>query len=123
MGRNGLGGVCNEAEIRLSIFIQRRWYADNDRVHLGQARKVCGCGEAPGSRMLDLCWRNPIDVGPAGTQSCYLILIDVETRYSKLRLCVKQSKRQTHIPETNHSDSRLASIDSGFQRREQARAA
>jgi hypothetical protein len=43
------------------------------------------------------------------------MLVDVKTRYAKLRFGVEQSKRQAHVAETYHSYSRLAGFNSGFQ--------
>ena len=56
-----------------------------------------------------------MDVGSTAGESCDLILVDVKTRYSKLRFRVEQSKWQAHITETHHAYPRFTSFKPGFQ--------
>src|ERR1019366_4035561 len=115
MRRYGAGGIGNETEIRLSIFVQRRGHTDDDGIHVGQAGKLCGRTETLRARRLDLCRWNSTNVGSPRGESCDLMLVDVKTRYAKLRFGVEQSKRQTHITQAYHDYPRLASINSRFQ--------
>src|SRR5208337_5116970 len=78
------GGVGNKTEIRLPIFVQRCGHTDDDGVHFGQARKLCGRTESLRARCLDLCRWNSTDVGSTRAGSCDLMRVDVKTRYSKL---------------------------------------
>src|ERR1035441_2002641 len=97
MGRYSARGIGNETKIRLSILVQRRGHTDDDGIHFGHARKVCGRAEPLRSRRLDLSRWNSTDVGSTGAESCNLMLVDVKTRYSKFRFRVEQSKWQVPI--------------------------
>src|ERR1022692_128488 len=115
MGCYGLSGIGNETEIWLSIFVQRRGHTDDDGIHFGQARKLCGRTETLRARRLDLCRWNSTNVGSTRGESCDLTLVDVKTRHSKLRFGVEQSKGQAHVTEAYHAYPRLAGFNSSFK--------
>src|SRR6202158_130148 len=109
------GGVGNKTEIWLSIFVQRRGHTDDDGIHFSQAREFCGRTETLRACRLNLCRWNSTNVGSTRGESCDLTLVDVKTRYPKLRLGVEQSQRKAHVTETDHAYARLACFNSGFQ--------
>src|SRR5215469_17645575 len=107
-----LSRVGNKTEIWLPVFVERSRHADDDGIHVRQGRKVRCRRKTSRTSALDLGRWNSTDVRSTGGQGSDLTLVDVKTSHSKLRLGIKQSKRQSHITETYHADPRLARINS-----------
>src|SRR5271157_2254432 len=101
MGRNGLGGVSDVAEIGLVILTERSGHADDDRVHAGDLRVIRSGGETMRPRRLDLRRGDAKDIRPAGLKNIYLLLVNVETGHWKRLLTEEQRQRQADIA---HSD-------------------
>src|SRR5439155_18670550 len=92
MGRNGMAGVGNVAEVGLMVFVQGSWNADDDSVHLGELGVIGGGGKSLLSRCANFFGRDAENIRAAGVQRVNFMLIDIEARDSKLLLGVQQSE-------------------------------
>ena len=116
-GAIALGRIRDVAQVRLVILIQRRGHANDDGIHLRQARVVRGRFEPFGAGLLNLIRQDAHDVGSALHQRAHFALIDVEARDPKLLFGVQQRQRQTHIPQADNGNPRLPLLNLVFQLR------
>ena len=115
MGRHGMGGVGDVAEVGLVIFVERGGDADDDRIHGGDLRIVGRGFEAVRFGRRDLLGRDAENVGAAVVEGIDFSLIDIETGDGKFLLAVEQSQRQSDVAEADDSDPSLARINAAFQ--------
>ncbi len=115
IGRYGVGGVGDVAEIGLVIFVERRGDADDDRIHGGDLRIVGRGFEAVRFGRRDLRGRDAENVGAAVRKGIDFSLIDIETGDGKFLLAVEQGQRQSDVAQADDSDPSLARINAAFQ--------
>ncbi len=110
-----MGGVGDEAQVGLVVFIQRRGDADDDGVHRRELGIVGGCGKAVGLGGLDLLRRNAVDVGAALGQGVDLARVDVEARHLEFLLAVEQSQREPNVSQPDDAHAGLALLNSSLE--------
>ena len=115
MRSNGLRRVRDVAQVGFVILVQRRRDADDDGIHLGQARIVRRRLEALGAGLLNLARQDADDVGPALGQGRHLALVDIEAGHPKLLLGVEQGQGQADVAQADDGDARLPLFDLAFQ--------
>src|SRR5258705_397830 len=107
---NGVTCGRNVAQIRLVVFIQRRWDRDNDRVHFLQTRVVGRCRKTLFPRLLDLRWQDPVDIGIPAVKGIDFVCVNIESQYLELLLAEEQAQRQPDVAESNDADFGLAGL-------------
>ncbi len=122
IGRDGVSGVGDVAEVGLVILVERRGDADDDRIHGGDLRIVGRGFKAVRFGRRDLRRRDAENVGAAAGQGVDFSLIDIETGDGKFLLAVEQGQRQSDVAEADDSDPCLAGIDAAFQVSEEGRS-
>src|ERR1019366_3838014 len=115
IGRYGVGGVGDVAEVGLVIFVERGGDADDDRIHGGDLRIVGRGFEAVGFGRRDLRGRDADNVGAAVVEGIDFALIDIEPGDGKFLFAVEQGQGQSDVAEADDSNPRLARIDAAFQ--------
>src|SRR5277367_4270213 len=107
MRSDGLCRVCNKTQIWLVILVERGGDADNDGVHLSQARILRGGLESTFLGRLNIGRRNAKNVRASLVQSRDLTDIDIKTGDGEFLFGVEQSQRQTYVAESDDGDTRL----------------
>src|SRR5208282_3467148 len=97
MGRYGVCGIGNEAEVGLVILVERGWNADNDRIHVNQPGVVGGSREALRLGSEDFIRADTADVGSALSNGIDLALVNVEPGHGELLFAEQQGQRQSHV--------------------------
>ena len=111
VGRDGLGGVGNVAEVGFVVFVQRRRDADNDGIHFGDAGVVRRSFEAFGAGFLNFAGQDADNVRSALGQGRNFALIDIKACDLNLLLGIKQSQRQTDVAKTDDGDTGLTFLN------------
>jgi hypothetical protein len=105
IGRNCLGAAGDIAQIRLAIFIEWCRHADDDCVHGGNLRIVCGGGKAALTRLSYLGGGDGIDVGAAGAERVHLTLVHVKAGHREVLFTEQQCQRQSYVAHPDNADS------------------
>ncbi len=115
MGRDGVCGIGDEAEIGFVILVKRSGDADDDGVHLSDPG-VFGCGrKALLLGFSDLFRGDAVDVGFTLSEGIDLALIDVEAGHGELLFAEQQGQRQSNVAEADDADPRLTLLDLVFE--------
>lgn len=106
VGEYRLYGVDDETEVWLAMAVQRRWYADDQSIRLGCARKVCRGLKPLSQGVVDALWRQSLDVAVPTIQEIYLASIYVEADNFHADFAEAQRQGQTDIAEAIYADNR-----------------
>src|SRR5262249_53262510 len=90
---------CNVTQVGLPMLIQGRRDANHYCVGLRDAGEVRCRREASSAGELNLCLRDPVDVGLALHQSPYFLLINIEPAHREAFLRKQKSQRKANIAE------------------------
>ncbi len=106
-----LDGIKNVAQVRLTIAVQRRRYADDQRVSLRHARKIdCGL-ESFCKYISDRFLGNMLDITLSQVQFSHLVGIDIEPDYLEACIRIAQQEGQADITKTHNTDDRGPGLD------------
>ena len=110
VGRDGLDGAGDVAEVGFVVIVERGGDADDDGVHGLDLRVIGGGAEAGLLRFLDGFRQDADDVGAAGVESADLVLRDVEASDAKALVAEEQGEGQADIAHADDSDAGVASF-------------
>ena len=101
MARNGPGRIPNVADIRLLMGVQRRGYADGDKIHVLYEGKVGrGPEHSGGYQLPQIRVHHVPDVVLPRVHHVHLFLLDIKADGTKAVLGLVHRQRQTHIAQT-----------------------
>ena len=86
IGRDGVAGRRNVAEVGFVVLIQRRGNGDDDSVDFVKAGVIRGRGKAVVPGGLNLSGQNPLDIRFAAVEGIDLIGVDIEAQNLELFL-------------------------------------
>src|SRR5580693_3141330 len=101
MRSDRLGCVGDVTQIRLVVLIQRRGYANDDRVHLLQPRIISSGAETLCFGGLNVGGRNTNNICPTLVERGNLALINIKTSDWEFLFAVEQGQRQAHIAQAD----------------------
>src|SRR5216683_1323243 len=104
------------------VFVERRWDADDNCIHVGDLRIISRSFEAVGLGRCNFLRRNTENIGAAAGERVDLSLIDIETGDWKFLLAVEQGQRQPDVAKADDSDLSLARINAAFQVSDEGRS-
>jgi hypothetical protein len=97
--------VLDIGEIGLTIFVQRRWDTDHNRVHVDQCVKAVGrLKTAGGTRLRDSALANMADEAVASSKTGDLLAIDIKPGNVKAGAMKREGEWEADIAKTDHSD-------------------
>ena len=110
MGRDGLDGAGDVAEVGLVILVERGGDADDDGVHLSDLRIIRGGAETGFLRLLDGFWEDADDVGAASVEGVDLFLGDVEAGDAEAFVAEEQGQRKADVAHADDADAGFAGL-------------
>ena len=100
------------------VLIQRRWNADDDRIHPVDFGIVRCCAKAGFLCVLNRVGENPHDIGTTCVQRADFSLFDIEPSDGKAFTAEQQREGQPDIAHSDNADPRLSALNLLFQFRE-----
>ena len=108
MFRNFPGGLFHVGQVRLAPFVERGGDADEDRVHVGQAREIGGGGESGGVvPAANLVGGDVANVGLAGVELFDFRGVGVEAGDAVADFGEAESERQADVAAADDPDAKL----------------
>ena len=105
MGRDRVRRLFDIAQVRLAVRRQRRWYADDDGVHVPHLFETRRGAQSPGGDSgFNFRARNVPEVALAGIDAGGLLRVDIETDHPEARRPRGQCEWHAHIAKPDNAD-------------------